>query len=67
VIGTGELKSKVSLKVNHATASATAAIEKVGGSLELIVEKVLEADVKKREKTAAKKGKSVKKKGGDAE
>ncbi len=65
VIGTGELKSKVSVKVDHATASAKAAIEQAGGSVELIVKKVLEADEKKRAKTAAKKAKAGKKKGGD--
>ena len=66
VIGTGELKAKIGLKVNHATASAKAAIELAGGSIELIVPKVLEADEKKRAKTAAKKAKTTKKKGGDS-
>jgi len=64
VIGTGELKAKVDLKVNHATASAKSAIEQAGGSIELIVKKVLEADEKKRAKTAAKKAKTAKPKGG---
>jgi large subunit ribosomal protein L15 len=67
VIGTGELKAKVDLKVNHATASAKAAIEQAGGSIELIVKKVLEADEKKRAKSAAKKAKTVKPKGGAAD
>jgi len=64
VIGTGELKAKVDLKVNHATASAKAAIEQAGGSVELIVKKVLEADEKKRAKSAAKRAKTTKPKGG---
>ena len=58
IIGNGELKAQLAFKVNHATASAKAAIEKAGGSLELIIEKVLEADEKKRAKSAAKKAKS---------
>jgi len=58
VLGGGELKSKVALTVDHATASAKAAIEKAGGTLTLIEKKVLAADVAKREKTAAKKAKS---------
>ena len=66
VIGTGELKSKVSMKVDHATVSAKAAIEQAGGSVELIVKKLLEAHQKKRAKTAAKKAKLGKKKGGDS-
>jgi large subunit ribosomal protein L15 len=65
VIGTGELKTKLMLKVDHATVSAKAAIENLGGSVEVIEVKVLEADEKKRAKTAAKKAKSGKKKGGD--
>ncbi|MEZ5817884.1 MAG: 50S ribosomal protein L15 [Hyphomicrobiaceae bacterium] len=67
VIGTGELKAKVALKVNHATASAKAAIEQAGGSVELIVKKVLEADEQKRAKSAAKKAKTAKPKGGSAD
>lgn len=66
LIGTGELKAKLGLKINHATASAKAAVEQAGGSVELIVPKVLEADEKKRAKTAAKKAKTTKKKGGDS-
>ena len=57
VLGTGELKAKISVVANHATASAKAAIEQAGGSVKLIVPKVLEADVAKRAKTAAKKAK----------
>jgi large subunit ribosomal protein L15 len=67
IIGTGELKAKVDLKVNHATASAKAAIEQAGGSIELIVKKVLEADEKKRAKSEAKKAKTAKPKGGAAD
>lgn len=67
LLGTGEIKSGLRLTINHATASATAAIEKAGGSIELIVKKVLEADEKKRAKTAAKRAKSPKKRGGEGE
>jgi large subunit ribosomal protein L15 len=61
LLGNGELKAKLNFKVHHATASAKAAIEKAGGSVDLIVAKVLEADVKKAAKTAAKRIKSGKK------
>ncbi len=37
LLGTGELTSKVALKISGATASAKAAVEKAGGSVELIV------------------------------
>jgi large subunit ribosomal protein L15 len=43
LLGGGEIKAKLSLTVNHATASAKAAIEKAGGSIKLIVKKVLGA------------------------
>src|SRR5215207_6134481 len=36
LLGEGELKAKLALTVNHATAGATAAIEKAGGSITLI-------------------------------
>lgn len=62
VLGNGEIKAKLSLTVHHATASAKAAIEKAGGSVNLIVPKVLEADEKKRAKSAAKRAKTGKKK-----
>ena len=39
VLGKGELKAKLDLHVNHATKSATAAIEKAGGKVNLIEEK----------------------------
>jgi large subunit ribosomal protein L15 len=60
ILGQGELTSKVTLTVNHATASAKAAIEKVGGTLNIIEEKVLADDVAQREKTAAKKAAKAK-------
>jgi large subunit ribosomal protein L15 len=55
ILGEGELKAAVSLTVNHATATAKAAVEKAGGSITLIVPKVLAADEAKRKKSAAKK------------
>jgi large subunit ribosomal protein L15 len=67
VLGCGELSAKVSVVVNHATASARAAIEKAGGSIKLIEKKVLAADEAKRKKSAAKKAKVTKKKGGEEE
>jgi large subunit ribosomal protein L15 len=36
ILGNGELTSKVELKVTHATKSATAAVEKAGGSVTVI-------------------------------
>jgi len=55
LLGSGEIKAKLALTVNHATASAKAAIEKAGGSISVIEVKVLEADVAKSKKSAAKK------------
>jgi large subunit ribosomal protein L15 len=60
LLGEGELKAKLALTVNHATASARAAVEKVGGSVTLIEKKVLPADEAKRKKSAAKKAKTGK-------
>lgn len=60
VLGTGELKSKLTVTANGASASAKAAIEKAGGSLKIIEVKILEADEVKRKKTAAKKAGSAK-------
>lgn len=37
LLGTGELKSKISLKLSGATASAKAAVEKAGGKIEIFV------------------------------
>ncbi len=67
ILGDGELKAKLDITANHATAKAKDAIEKAGGKLTLIVPKVLEADVKKREKTAAKRAKTGKKPAAAAE
>lgn len=64
LLGNGELKTKLNLTVNHATASAKEAVEKAGGSIKLIEVKVLEADIAKAKKTAAKKAKAAAKKGG---
>ena len=59
LLGTGELKDKVQITVDHATATAKAAVEKAGGSVTLIEKKVLEADEAKRKKSAAKKAKAA--------
>ncbi len=55
LLGGGEISSKVSITVNHASASAKAAVEKAGGTVNVIAVKILEADVAKRNKSAAKK------------
>src|SRR5690606_16416454 len=60
LLGTGELKAKVDITVNHASASAHEAVEKVGGSVSLIEAKVLPADEEKRNRSAAKKAASGK-------
>lgn len=60
LLGSGEIKAKLALTVNHATASAKAAIEKAGGSISVIEQKILEADVAKAKKSAAKKAGSGK-------
>ena len=67
LLGGGELTVKVALIVDHATASARAAVEKAGGSLTIIEPKVLPADEEKRKKSAAKKAAAGKgtKRGGD--
>ena len=67
ILGEGELKAKLALTVNHATASAKAAIEKAGGSITLIERKVLPADEAKRKKSAAKKAKTGKPKAAASE
>ena len=41
LLGDGELKAKVAITVNHASATARAAVEKAGGSITLIEKKVL--------------------------
>jgi large subunit ribosomal protein L15 len=61
LLGDGELKAKIAITVNHATAKAKAAVEKAGGSVSVIERKVLAAVVEKREKSAAKKAASGKK------
>jgi large subunit ribosomal protein L15 len=68
LLGSGEIKAKLSLTVDHASGTAKAAIEKAGGSIKLIEKKVLEADEIKRKKTAAKKSANTttKKPAGDA-
>ena len=60
LLGSGEIKTKLALTVNHATETAKAAIEKAGGSISLIERKVLAADEAKRKKSAAKKAGSAK-------
>ena len=67
ILGEGELTAKLAITANHASASAKAAIEKAGGSVTLIVKKVLPDDEKKRAKTAAKKNKTTGKKPAVAE
>ena len=67
LLGDGELKAKVTVTANHASATARAAVEKSGGTISLIEKKILAADEAKRKKTAAKKAKNAKKKGGEAE
>jgi large subunit ribosomal protein L15 len=67
LLGEGELKAKLALTVNHATAKAKAAVETAGGSITLIVKKVLPADEAKRKKSAAKKAKTGKSKGAASE
>lgn len=61
ILGSGELKAKLALTVDHATASAKAAIEKAGGSVALVETKILPADEEKRKKSAAKKAAKAKK------
>lgn len=55
LLGEGELKAKIAITVNHASAKAKAAVEKVGGSVKVLEVKVLEADVAKKKKSDAKK------------
>ena len=61
VLGAGEIKAKLAMTVDHATVSAKAAIEKVGGSITVIEKKVLPADEAKRKKSEAKKSAARKK------
>lgn len=62
ILGVGELKTALNLKVDHATGTAKAAIEKAGGTVTLVEKKVLEDDEKKRAKSAAKKAEKEKSK-----
>ena len=59
ILGDGELKTKINFEVNHATKSATAAIEKLGGSIKLLKRKVHLAATGKqpKERDDKKKGK----------
>ncbi|HZA01736.1 MAG TPA: 50S ribosomal protein L15 [Hyphomicrobiaceae bacterium] len=66
LLGGGELKSMLDVTVNYATASAKAAVEKVGGSVEIIEKRTLPADEAKRQKSTAKKAKVGKKTDGAA-
>ena len=47
LLGKGELKSKVSFEINHASKSATAAVEKAGGKITLLVVAEPEEDANK--------------------
>lgn len=67
VLGAGELKIKLLIKANYVTPVARAAIEKVGGAVTLIQEKILEADELKRKKSAAKKLQKTKRTGEKSE
>jgi large subunit ribosomal protein L15 len=60
ILGGGEIKAVVNVTVDHATESARAAIEKAGGSVNIIEKKVLPADEAKRQKAAEKKAKGSK-------
>ena len=55
LLGDGEIKCKISITVNHASAKAKVAVEKAGGSVKVIAVKVLPADEAKRAKSLAKK------------
>ena len=61
VLGDGELKTKLNFEVNHATKSATAAIEKLGGTIKLLKPKVFLAATGKQPKERPAKGKGKKK------
>lgn len=63
LLGGGELKSKVDITVDHATASAKGAVEKAGGSVTIVEKQALPADEAKRLKTTAKKAKTARKQG----
>jgi large subunit ribosomal protein L15 len=67
LLGEGELKARLNLSVDHATATAKAAVEKAGGTVSLIEKRVLPADEAKRKKSAEKKAKSGKPKAAASE
>lgn len=52
LLGTGELTAKISLKLSGATASAKAAVEKAGGSVEIYVFEPKPVERKKPKKNA---------------
>jgi large subunit ribosomal protein L15 len=58
VLGTGDITARIEITANHASARARAEIERAGGTVHLIVVKVLPEDERKRAKTAAKKAKT---------
>lgn len=60
LVGNEPVTKAVTLKVNHATAGAKAAVETAGGAIEIIEVKVLAADEEKRQKSAAKKAAKAK-------
>ena len=56
VLGQGELKAKISLEAHHASKTAVAAIEKLGGSVKVLkptAEEIDAANKKKNTKSAA--------------
>jgi large subunit ribosomal protein L15 len=56
VLGQGELKAKIALEAHHASKSAVAAIEKLGGSVKMLkptAEEIDAANKKKNTKSAA--------------
>jgi len=58
VLGQGELKAKISLEAHHASKTAVAAIEKLGGSVKVLkptAEEIDAANKKKNTKSAASK------------
>ncbi|MBS0238928.1 50S ribosomal protein L15 [Hyphomicrobium sp.] len=63
LLADGEIKAKISITVNHASAKAKAAIEKAGGTVTVIERKILAADEEKRKKSADKKAARGKKPG----
>jgi large subunit ribosomal protein L15 len=52
LLGRGELKSKIALKINGATAAAKEAVEKAGGSIELIVHTSAKQEADKAKRAA---------------